>query len=131
MGRKNQKGKEVFILGRLGFFLVNSTEFSALTQDDSNLKLFQEKGDFPANGQVEWPKKKSSKFNYGLLDILFLLRWVSEWMNEPLNKWMNGFWSTIKEKYCWKKRMRDQICSSFCLYSLSFFQSYQLTFFKI
>lgn len=53
MGRKNQKGKEVFILGRLGFFLVNSTEFSALTQDDSNLKLFQEKGDFPANGQVE------------------------------------------------------------------------------
>lgn len=55
-GRKNQKGKEVFILGRLEFLSVNSTEFPALTQDNSNPKLFQEKGDFPANGQVEWPK---------------------------------------------------------------------------
>lgn len=55
-GRKNQKRKEVFILGRLEFFSVNSTEFPALNQDGSNPKLFQEKGDFPANGQVEWPK---------------------------------------------------------------------------
>lgn len=78
-GRKNQKEKEVFMLGRLGFFSVNSTEFPALTQDDSTPKLSQEKGDFPANGQVEWPKKT--------IIVQLQITWyivfakMSEWMN--------------------------------------------------
>lgn len=56
-GRKKQKGKEVCSLGRLGSFLVNSTEVPALLKIILILNYYRKKGQLPVTAQADWPNE--------------------------------------------------------------------------